>query len=86
MFQQVYLLDQTAQMLLKKSFDELYEEAVKSGVDMAKNFMSADKKATELAQGLTEEQAKVVMTAFNSNQYETAIQLIYNYAEGESNN
>lgn len=84
--QQTYLLDQTAQMLLNKSFDDLYEEAIKSTVKMSKNLMEAEKKATKLAANLTEEQAKVVRTAFDSNEYETAIQLIYNYAQGESNN
>lgn len=79
--QQMYLLDQTSQMLLKKSFDDLYEESLNKAVDLALSILTEGEKSADLVKTLTKEQSETVMTAFNANQYEIAIQLIYGYVE-----
>lgn len=84
--QQMYLLDETAKLLLGKNFDQLYDTALHSAVNVAVTLINEDKKNSKLVENLTEEQAKTIMTAFNSNQYETAIQLIYNFAEENESN
>lgn len=79
--QQMYLLDETSKLLLKKSFDEIYELNLDKAVKMASNVLSHKKETTKTVESLTEDQANTVLAAFNANQYEIAIQLIYNFAK-----
>lgn len=76
-FQNMMLLDQTAKLLLRKSYDDLYEEALTNAVNMATNLLQAADESAKLVEGMTADQAKTIMTAFDNNQYEVAIQLIY---------
>jgi hypothetical protein len=83
--QQLYLLNEAANMLLKKSYDDIYEEELKKSIDFAVTILSNAIDKAELASKLTPEQANSVMAAFNANKFEIAIQLIYNFVnENES--
>lgn len=79
--QQVYLLDETAKLLLGKSYDNLYDEALSMVVKIATSLLSEQQKVQSEISSLTEEQASTIKTAFNANQYELAIQLIFNFAQ-----
>lgn len=79
--QQMYLLDQTSRMLLKKSYDDIYDQSLKKAIDLATRLMDTKAKSTKLVENITDEQAKIIQTAFDNNQYEIAIQLIYNFSE-----
>ena len=80
-FQTMYLLDQTAQMLLKKTYDELYEEALNKAIDILVDLLQNTEESYNEIKDISEEDAKAIMTAFNANQYEIAIQLIYESAK-----
>lgn len=85
--QQTYLLDETSKLLLGKSFDQLYEENLDKSVKVAAQILTQKRDSSEMTKTLNEEQSEVVKTAFDSNQYEIAIQLIYNFVkENAANN
>lgn len=79
-FQQLYLLDETSKILLGKSFDELYEESLQKAVNLTLSLLKESESSLTLINGLTQEQAQNILTAFNANQYEIAIQLIFDFA------
>lgn len=82
--QQSYLLNETSKMLLNKTFDELYESNLDKAVKLAAMILTGKRDNSEIAKSLTEEQSKTVLTAFNANQYEIAIQLIYNFVQNNA--
>lgn len=82
--QQSFLLNETAKMLLNKTFDEIYEGNLEKAVKMAAMVLTGKRDNSELAKSLTDEQSKTVLTAFNANQYEIAIQLIYNFVQNNA--
>jgi len=79
--QQLYLLNVTAKMLLKKSYDDIYEESLHRVVKFAISILSNSVENAKLASKLTPEQASSVMVAFNASKFEIAIQLIYKFVK-----
>ncbi|WKZ31327.1 MAG: hypothetical protein QY318_00955 [Candidatus Dojkabacteria bacterium] len=78
--QQIYLLDHTAASLMKMTLDDIYEEELENLTNLVAGIFDTQGKSIEKVSSLTPEQTQQVKDAFDKNDHELGIQLIYQFA------